>query len=263
MARRCKPAEAEALQAAATAAGLVGCAVAKGAIAVDDVLVPFVYAKNLLRFQGGSGWRTVHELNPGTATEAAESLWKAFQLPTGGPVFLYVGTEHLDESGVLVQVLDEEKMGLCAPSERGVKVVEVKASGAQRDASKMLRTGSQLVDGDATTGWIAPPAKKGQSPWFELVLDGEQTVSGLALADGFQRRDGNGDGFVQYARAAEIVVSFADGTSETAKLDDVRDIQKVSWAPRKTTSVKVTIAGVHAGSKYPNDVALSEVRVLP
>ena len=262
MARRCKPAEAEALQAAASVAGLVGCALAKGAIAVDGVLVPFVYSKDLLRFQGGSGWRTVHEFHRGDRLNPAESLWKAFQFPTGGPVFLYVGIEGGDESGVEVQVLDEAKMGLCAPSERGVKVVEVKASGAQRDASKVSRAGAQVVDGDLTTGWIATAPKKGQSAWLELVLDGEETVAGIELANGFQRRDGNGDGFTQYARAAEVVVTFADGTSEAAKLEDVRGAQKITWAPRATTSVKITIAGQYAGALYPNNVALSEVRVL-
>ena len=62
LARKCTPEQAAAVTQAASAAGLVGCAVAKGAVALDGMLVPFMYKERALRLQGGSGWRTVLEL---------------------------------------------------------------------------------------------------------------------------------------------------------------------------------------------------------
>ncbi len=264
LARKCKPAEQAALSEAAAKLGVVGCAVAKGAIAVDGMLTPFVYSGNLIRFQGGSGYRTVYELSVPYAEEPLEKLWKVFQLPTGGPVYLYVGRESRYGNEVGVVVLDEAKLGLCAAAPAGtLKVVLAKASVAARDGGGYRYAAGQLIDGDPSTAWRAGVPKKGESASIELLLDGEHEVTGLEVGNGFQRKDGNGDLFAQYARAADLLITFADGSSEKASLAaDERGLQRVTFPARRTRSVTLTVTGMHAGAKWPDDVALSEVRVI-
>jgi len=264
MARKCKPAEQAALAEEAAKAGLVGCSVAKGAVAVDGMLVPFIYSGNVMRFQGGSGYRTVHEFKVAYAEEPLESLWKVFQYPTGGPIYLYIGGEYRHGKDVSVVVLDEAKMGLCGEAPAGtLKVVEAKASVAARDAGGYRFGAGQLVDGDPTTAWRTGVAKKGQTASIGLVLDGEHEVTALEIANGFQRKDGHGDLFPSYARVADLLVMFTDGTSEKASFAaDERGMKRITFPGHRTTSVTLTVIGLHAGAKYSDDVALSEVRVI-
>jgi len=263
MARKCKPAEQATLAEAAARAGIVGCAVAKGAVAVDGMLTPFIYSNDVIRFQGGSGYRTVHRFSAPFQEEPQETLWKVFQLPTGGPIYLYVGAQYRYEKDVGVVVLDEAKLGLCERAAGTLKVVEVKASVSARDGGGYKYGAGQLVDGDPTTAWRPGVPKKGVSASVELVLDGEHEVSGLEVSNGFLRKDGNGDLFAQYARVADLLVTFVDGSSEKASFtSDARGMTKVTFAPHRTTRVTLLVTSVHAGSKYPEDVALSEVRII-
>lgn len=261
---RCGPEEEARLAAAARSLGLVGCAAARGAWVVDGRLASFRVEDDALLMSSGGGWRPVRAF--ATGPEAArESLWKVFQPPRGGPIYLYVGVAHPDYETVRVEVLDEVALGLCERAPAGTLAVRgVTASGAMRGRGGYRFGASEAVDGDLTTSWQPGPPKKGQSPWIELSLDGEQEVVALEVANGFQRRDGHGDLFALNARAAEIVVSLSDGASEKHTLSgEARGFQRVVLSsPRKTTSVRVTIGGHFAGTRWPDDVAISELRVM-
>lgn len=263
--KRCDVEQQAALEARAAELGLTGCARARGALMVDGKLSPFMYKDNAIKLLGGSGWRDVHELQMGAHDgEPHEALWKVFQRPRGGPIFLYIGDSDTGYETVLVRVLDEEAMNLCpkAPAD-SLQVVEVLANSTRRSSYGYRYRPRQVIDGDLTTSWQPKNLRKGENAWIELKLDGEHEVTGLEIANGFQRRDGNGDLFVANARAAEVQVTHFDGTSERIELGSgARGLQRVSLKPHRTTSVRLTILGIHPGTRWPRDIAISELRVL-
>jgi hypothetical protein len=194
--------------------------------------------------------------------EPHESLWKVFQLPSGGPVYLYIGDEDTGYQTVRVRVLDEAAMELCPkPPPDALAITDVRASSSLRASGGYRFTPQQVIDGDLSTSW-QPTLKKGESPWIELALDGEHEVTAIDVANGFQRRDGNGDLFVMNARAAELTITWSDGSSERTKLSgDARGYQSLELKRHRTSTVRITIMGTYPGTRWPEDVALSELRV--
>ncbi|MFO0751539.1 MAG: discoidin domain-containing protein [Myxococcota bacterium] len=263
MARGCKAEDKARISDEATKLGLVGCAEIRGAAAIDGMMVPFMYQDDKLKLKSTTGWRAVHEFAQ-VAPDAKEAMWHMWQLPSGGPIYVYVGRDDVVNT-VDVKVLDEEAMKLCPPAPAGtVKAADVKVVSAASDGGGYKFGGAQLVDGDAGTCWQPDTSKGGGAgAWVELTLAGETTVSAVEIANGFQRRDGNGDMFSLNARIQEGTLTFSDGSSEKIAFGpDERGFKRFELTPRKTTSVKLTVTSLHDGSRWPKDLAVSELRVI-
>jgi len=259
----CKAEQKAALAEAAQRLGLTGCAPAKGHINIDGREAPIMYKDTTVRLKGATGWRPIHTLRSGFDGEGHESLWKMFQRPAGGPLFLYVGNEDTGISEVVVYVVDEAAMKLCPPAPAGtLAVAEVKASSAAKDGGGYKFGAAQLADGDLTTSW-QPAGDKDKAPWVELALPAEATVHAVDIANGFQRKDGTGDMFTLNARVATATLTFSDGSAEKLTFaPDAREFVTFTLpSPKATTSVKLAIEGVHDGSRWAKDVALSEIRL--
>jgi len=265
MARRnCKPDQKAAIAAQADKLGLVGCSLVKGTINIDQREAKVMYKDNAYWLMGGSGWRTIHKLRFGHDGEGHEALWKVFQHPKGGPVFLYVGNEDTDVEEALVYVVDAQAMNLCpAPADGAFTVNAIKVSSAAKDGGGYKFGAASLTDNDLTTSWQPAESKEGAAPWIEITLPVETSVAGIELANGFQRKDGTGDMFTLNARVAKATLTFADGSSEVVTLaPDATGLVRYGFAPRKTTTVKLTIDAVHDGSRWAKDVAISELRLV-
>ncbi|MCC6622415.1 MAG: hypothetical protein IT385_14220 [Deltaproteobacteria bacterium] len=265
MARRsCKAEDKKRISEEAARLGLVGCSPVKGSATVDQREAKVMYKDNAYWLMGGSGWRKVHAFRWGHDGEGHESLWKAFQHPRGGPIFLYVGNEDTGVEEALVYAVDDKAMNLCpAPAEGAFEVADVKVSSAARDGGGYKFGAANLADNDLTTSWQPAEGKAGEAPWIEIPLAAETAVAGIEIANGFQRRDGLGDLFDMNARVASATLTFSDGTTEALTLaPDARGLVRHTFAPRKTTRVKLTIDALHDGSRWAKDVAISEVRLV-
>jgi len=53
----------------------------------------------------------------------------------------------------------------------------------------------------------------------------------------------------------------ASALCEKVSLADERGLQRVTFSAHRTSSVTLTVTGLYAGTKSPDDVALCEVRV--
>lgn len=271
MLRGCKGADLERIVADAARLGLVGCAQARNKVVVDGQVVPLltggeaVAREESVLLKTGGGWRPIHKLRIGLDGEGHEEVWRVVQLPSGGPIYLYVGNSDMDLEEVTIAVLDDAAMNLCpARAADALAVREVKASAAQRDGRGYRFAAGNLVDGDLTSAWQARTWRPGEeAPWIELVLDGEREVTAVELANGWQRRDGNGDLFALNARAAEATLTFGDGSTETVALPDARGLSRVQLqAPKRTDRVRISFSALHEGSAWPRDLAVAEVQLI-
>lgn len=238
--------------------GLVGCGVVKGGIVLDGRIAPTMYRDNGYHLEGGSGWRKVFTFRMGRDGEGHESLWKAFQHPAGGPVFLYVGNEDTGVREVLVHVMTEDSMQLCpAPGPGFIPVSAIVASSEAAHEYGVAR----LVDNDLTTSWqVADPERM---PTIDVSFGTEVEVAAIEIANGFQRRDLDGDLFVLNARAARITLTFPDGSTQDITLDpDQRGLVRYEVSPRRARALRLTVGAVHEGTRWPKDLALSELRVF-
>ena len=264
MQRGCSAEQKAALIAEATKLGLVGCSETRGKIALEGREVPFMYKDLALQLKTASGWRVVHRMRSGNDGDGHEELWKLFQHPAGGPVYALVGNQDTDREESLVYTLTTEGFNLCAkPAADLLAVNEVKASSSAKDGGGYKFGAGNLIDDDLSTSWQPASWSAAEPATLELVLPAEAEVHALRIGNGFQRKDGNGDMFTMNARAAELTVTFSDGTSEKLTLASrVGLIEVPLAAPKRTTSVKITINAIHPGSRWANDVALSEVQLV-
>lgn len=140
--------------------------------------------------------------------------------------------------------------------------VSVKASSVLPPWKGYRFNAEQLVDGDLTTSWQPLDKRRGGvDQWFELELGSVAPISELWIANGLQRTDRLGDLFVMNNRVARARVTFSDGTEAMFWLPaDTREYTKVKFLAHPTRSIRVTVEGIHRGSKW-NDLAVSEVRV--
>ena len=129
------------------------------------------------------------------------------------------------------------------------------------------------TDGNETTCWqfSAKKGLKGKS-WIELYIGGEQTVDEIWFKNGFWAY--NDKGKEQYsinARPKGIRISFLyagegdfrDATEWTLRDEAFGDWQRISLGThRNVVSVRVAILSTYKGSRFQNDVCLSEVMLV-
>jgi hypothetical protein len=112
-AKKCSKEQQEAATARAAELGLVACAPVKGPIALDGMKVPFMYQNEELKLKTAGRFVSLAAFEPFTPTGGREGLWKMWQHPAGGPVFVWAGYNDDAGEGVGVRVLDDAGMNLC------------------------------------------------------------------------------------------------------------------------------------------------------
>lgn len=247
-------------------AGLVGCGTAAGSIVVDGH--PFELGTHgvEVRLRVGQGWRSIAHLGP------EERLERTFQHPSGGPVYLWLrhsyteqlrnGARRREENRV--RVVPSEALVGCSVSAGTLWGVAARASSSEGAKPTAKFGANALVDGDLTTSWqAAKPKPNAAPPWVELALPEATEVAAVEIANGYQRRDGYGDLFAMNARVAAATLEFDDGSREELTFDaNDRGLKRFDFAPRRTATIKLTVTARHAGARWPDDLNISEVRVI-
>lgn len=114
-----------------------------------------------------------------------------------------------------------------------------------------------LLDGDATTAWIADASGDAVGEWVAIDLAGEAAVTRIVLWNGYQR----GEVFGAYARVTGLRLTLGEEVLSADVLD--RDGPQAIDLPTPvlTDRVRLEITEVGAGSRY-RDPALSRVDIL-
>ena len=111
-------------------------------------------------------------------------------------------------------------------------------------------------DGDLVTAWNEGAPNDGVGEWIQLEAPEKQKVSGLRIATGFQKTE---EIYSQNRRPRDITISFEDGTTYNALLDDALGYQIITFnRPVETRIVRITINSTYKG-KYFDDCCISEV----
>jgi hypothetical protein len=256
------------LSAKAAELGLVGCVNARRNVTVDGRVVPVIVTASSIALKTPAGPSEVWRAKYGPSITAEnEALLEVFQHPRGGPIFVYATVSLTPTNQARIYVLDEARLGYCAPVPGLVSVDPLTAISASSSAPDGggYRFGAKLVaDGDLASAWQPVRPKDGDAPaWIELALAGEETIASVEIANGFQRKDGNGDLFTANARIAQGTLTFSDGSHETITFaPDQRGLVRFDFAPRKTRTVRLTIDTRHSGARWANDLAVAEVRLF-
>lgn len=120
--------------------------------------------------------------------------------------------------------------------------------------------GRNTVDGLLDTMWCeGNKTGDGTGDWVEYTFAGPQSVSSLVL------RNGNGTSFGLFMkgnRVTQATLAFGDGSRETVMVKDTISEQVLTFSPRSTTKVRLTVDVVKKGSEF-NDLCLSEVAFRP
>jgi len=148
-------------------------------------------------------------------------------------------------------------------SSSGSSNVSAKPSFPTAKASSVLPTDSDgtyyesnMLDNDTTTAWNSNSTSSGVTIKFSAAST--QQVSAVRIMGGFCNNEQN---YYENSRPKDITLSFDDGHTFTATLED----RPYAWqtitlsSPIQTKTVTLTINSAYAGSEW-SDLAISEVQ---
>ncbi len=111
-------------------------------------------------------------------------------------------------------------------------------------------------DGSLATAWNEGAPNDGMGEWLQLEASEKQRVSGLRIATGFQKTEKI---YSKNNRPRDITISFEDGTTCNAILDDVLGYQTITFdRPVETRIVRITINSTYEGNRF-EDCCISEI----
>ncbi len=142
------------------------------------------------------------------------------------------------------------------------------ASGALKEKSGMVHRASRVTDQQNSTAWCEGASDDGVGQWVELSVPCAQdtTITGIGMVAGYASKEST---FSKNNRVSSAQVTMHIGgeqkRSATVHFADtmkaqLADLGKISCPAGSTMAVRVTIAGVHAGTKY-KDTCISELAV--
>jgi len=154
-----------------------------------------------------------------------------------------------------------------AAADAPLRVAGISASSTMRDfqdkttGTRYQFNPEQMLDGRVSTCWQALGY---QGQWLQVDLEGEQVVTGLEIANGFQRQDALGDLFRMNDRirtARVVFLGAAEGPAALAFEPDTAGFKRFTFAPRRCRGLRIEVLDTWAGSKWRH-LSVSEVRVF-
>jgi len=163
---------------------------------------------------------------------------------------IYSGNTWLDTAISEVQVFD------AAPEDFAVARSVRASSVAAADADGSYEPGN-VSDGIKDTMWCEGDRDgDGTGEWLEFQFAGATRVGSLSLLNGI----GSSLPFwMKGNRVSAATLTFSDGSTEAITVRNTMLSQDISFSPRTTSSVRLTITGVVKGKEF-NDLCISEAR---
>ena len=140
-----------------------------------------------------------------------------------------------------------------------LKITGATASSETHDNSGVSYAAKNVKDGKQGTAWFEGDDGSGLGSWVQVDLDGEQTVTGFRIWNGYWLTY---DMWKRNNRVKTLEVEGEDGSEQSFTLtDDMKPEELHFDKPMKTSSLKFRIKGIYAGNTF-NDTAISELRIL-
>jgi hypothetical protein len=144
------------------------------------------------------------------------------------------------------------------PAEAGaVDIASVSASSSYSKGGTVYPE-SNVKDGKGATPWFEGDSGSGVGSWIEVDLGGTKNVTRLQVLAGDWS---SGSGWTRANRPKELEIKWSDGSTANWTLGDEARIQTFTPpGPKATSSVRLKINSIYAGSAFP-DTAISEILV--
>ncbi len=148
-------------------------------------------------------------------------------------------------------------VGLLAPAEAAVvKPTTWSASSSAPGSDGVSYDIANVADARQSSPWVEGDEGSGLGSWVLADFGGEKTITGFTVWAGVWYTQ---EYWGRYNRPKTLLVEFSDGTTQEVTLADEFKPQTITFnAPKKTTSVKMKVKGIHTGNTF-NDTGLSEV----
>ncbi len=116
---------------------------------------------------------------------------------------------------------------------------------------------TQAADGLRDTFWCeGNKSGDGVGEWIQLQLDAPTRITGMSICNGMCTTP---DMLKKVNAPSQLTLQFSDGSTQTVDVKSIMPMQQsVTLTPVTTSSVKITVAAVRAGSEF-NDTCISEV----
>jgi uncharacterized protein YxeA len=122
---------------------------------------------------------------------------------------------------------------------------------------------SHLIDGDTKTSWQIRTAKGGVGEWLELKLREPMDISEIVISNGFQLMDPEyGDLYFLNSRLRKVYICGDDIKCADFNLIDTKDKVRLKVNFSKVMNIKIYIKDVYSGSRWPQDLAVGEIRLV-
>ena len=115
-----------------------------------------------------------------------------------------------------------------------------------------------LFDDNPATAWVKARRQQGDG-WILIDFDDERLVTGIAIANGYQK---NTAVFRDNSRVRRIRLVSSSGESAIVNVADQEGSQRIALDHQlRGEWVQIVIEGVYSGAREP-DLAISELRVI-
>jgi uncharacterized caspase-like protein len=117
---------------------------------------------------------------------------------------------------------------------------------------------ANLFDGNPATAWAKARRQQG-SGWILIDFDGEQLVTAVAIANGYQK---NPAVFRDNYRVRRLRLRSSSGETATVDVADQTGLQRIALErPMRAEWVQIIIEDLFEGAREP-DLAISELRLI-
>ena len=161
----------------------------------------------------------------------------------------------------------------CAAAETQAYIVNVDATSWISGKDPSAYVPYRMIDGDEETAFqFSTKTTRLGKEYVYFYFDGAYTIDTLWIKNGFWKYTNGNDQYLRNSRVKKMRVDFqysghsnySDSMTVTLPDDSLRaDWTKISLGSRQNVeSVRFLIQEIYKGSKYPNDVCISEVRFV-
>jgi hypothetical protein len=149
-------------------------------------------------------------------------------------------------------------------AEEPLNIISVAASSSLNQSGNLSYYPSNATDHNLQSWWTpSPPHSDGYNSW--LRIDFGQTVKVIAIeihnGSHYPNYGKYGDLYFKNNRLLKATLEFSNGTTQTIKLREVDEIQRIPIQPQNTTYLKLLPLEWARGSQW-NDLCISEFAAI-
>jgi len=154
---------------------------------------------------------------------------------------------------------------LCVSCSNSHSIYELKTSSRQliSQLERFSYDKYNLIDNKIYTSWQVRNKNNGIGEWIEIRFNAEQSIDKLKLYNGFQYIDNEfGDLYYLNSRAKRIKVCINGFKCYDQYIPDTKEPVTINIDEPNVKLIKLTILEVYKGSRWDEDLAISEIKIV-